>query len=68
MEVDSNAKKVEEELILVGKRNDDACDNDNVETNEFKEPSMDVDVEVPRIGMIFASQQETHCYYVKYAY
>lgn len=68
MEVDSNAKRVEEELILVGKRNDDACDNDNVETNEFKEPSMDVDVEVPRIGMIFASQQETHCYYVKYAY
>lgn len=68
MEVDSNAKKVEEELILVGKRNDDACDNDNVETNEFKEPSTDVDVEVPRIGMIFASQQETQCYYVKYAY
>lgn len=68
MEVDSNAKKVEEELILVGKRNDDACDNDNVETNEFKEPSTDVDVEVPRIGMIFASQQETHCYYAKYAY
>lgn len=29
---------------------------------------MDVDVEVPRIGMIFASQQETHCYYAKYAY
>lgn len=68
MEVDSNAKRVEEELILVGKRNDDACDNDNVETNEFKEPSTDVDVEVPRIGMIFASQQETHCYYAKYAY
>ncbi|XP_030453189.1 protein FAR1-RELATED SEQUENCE 6-like [Syzygium oleosum] len=67
MEVDSNATRGEEGLILGGKRNDDAGDDENVEKNEFKEPSTDVDVEVPRIGINFASQQETRCYYEKYA-